>query len=237
MVPKNLVQVSNLQHQAVFNEIRSPALRPPNRHLQQHQRQPGGDRRERRRRLRAAEGAAYVALHHGPLGQIVRTAQIPRNRRHETIRDERQMKALLPPDSNPGTYFMSAFLLRLPADVIDHIISQDFKDCTKMAEYANKLYARRRGNAVAAVTDSPVHAVSGGGRRESSPHDRRRRSPSRSAAGRPPGRTRMTATSVTITPPTANRLLSANLAASGSRETDQPPGTERSRRRHDFFTG
>jgi hypothetical protein len=59
----------------------------------------------------------------------------------------RQMKALLPPDSTAGTYFMSAFLLRLPADMIDHIISQDFKDCTKMAEYANKLYARRRGNA------------------------------------------------------------------------------------------
>jgi hypothetical protein len=86
------------------------------------------------------------------------------------------MKALLPPDSNPGTYFMSAFLLRLPADMIDHIIAQDFEDCTKMAEYADKLYARRRGNAIAAVTDSPVHAVSGGRRRESSPHDRRRRS-------------------------------------------------------------
>jgi len=55
----------------------------------------------------------------------------------------RQMKALLPPDSNAGTYFMSAFLLRLPADMIDHIISQDFKDCTKMAEYADKLYRFR----------------------------------------------------------------------------------------------
>jgi hypothetical protein len=77
----------------------------------------------------------------------------------------RQMKALLPPDSNPGTYFMSAFLLRLPADMIDLIISQDFEDCTKMAEYAVKLYARRRNNPIAAVTDSPVHAVSGGRRR------------------------------------------------------------------------
>jgi hypothetical protein len=46
----------------------------------------------------------------------------------------RQMKALLPTDSTPGTYFMAAFLLRLPADMIDHIISKDFKDCTKMAE-------------------------------------------------------------------------------------------------------
>jgi hypothetical protein len=74
---------------------------------------------------------------------------------------------------------MAAFLLRLPADMIDHIISQDFKDSTKMAEYADKLYARRRGNAVAAVSDSPINAVSGGRRRESSLHDRRRRSPSR----------------------------------------------------------
>jgi hypothetical protein len=48
-----------------------------------------------------------------------------------------------------------------------------------MAEYADKLYARRRGNAVAAINDSPINAVSGGRRRESSPHDRRRRSLSR----------------------------------------------------------
>ena len=98
----------------------------------------------------------------------------------------RQMKALLPPDSNAGTYFMSAFLLRLPADMIDHIISQDFKDCTKMAEYADKLYARRRGNAIAAVSDSPINAVSGGRRRETSPDDRSRRSPLRQGRSRSP---------------------------------------------------
>jgi hypothetical protein len=62
-----------------------------------------------------------------------------------------QMKALLPTDSNPSTYFMAAFLLRLPSDMIDHIISKDLKDCTKMAEYADLLYSRRRGNTVAAV--------------------------------------------------------------------------------------
>ncbi len=98
------------------------------------------------------------------------------------------MKALLPPDSAAGTYFMAAFLLRLPADMIGHIISQDFKVCNKMAEYADKLYARRRGNTVAAVNanhDSTIHAVSGGRCRESSPHDRRL--PTRgAAAGRPP---------------------------------------------------
>jgi hypothetical protein len=86
----------------------------------------------------------------------------------------RQMKALLLPDSTAGTYFMAAFLLCLPADMIDHIISQDFKDCNKMAEYADKLYARRRGNPVAAINanhGSAINAVSSGRRRESSRHD------------------------------------------------------------------
>jgi hypothetical protein len=85
----------------------------------------------------------------------------------------RQMKALLPPDSPAGTYFMAAFLLRLPADMIDHIIAQDFKDCNKMAEYADKLYARRRGNTVAAVNANyeTINAVSGGRRRENLPHN------------------------------------------------------------------
>jgi hypothetical protein len=101
----------------------------------------------------------------------------------------RQMKALLPTDSTPGTYFMATFLLRLPADMIDHIISKDFKDCTKMAEYADILYSRSRGNTVAAINtnyEAAINAVSGGCRRETSPHDRRRerRSPSR------PGRSR-----------------------------------------------
>ncbi len=99
----------------------------------------------------------------------------------------RQMKALLPPDNTAGTYFIAAFLLRLPADMIDHIISQDFKDCNNMAEYADKLYARRRGNTVAAVNanhDSAINAVSGGHRRENSPHDRCRHSPSRQERSR-----------------------------------------------------
>jgi hypothetical protein len=87
------------------------------------------------------------------------------------------MKALLPPDSTTSMYFMAVFLLHLPTDMIDHIISQDFKDCTKMAEYADKLYSRRRGNTVAAVNanyEATINAVSGGRRRETSPHDRRR---------------------------------------------------------------
>jgi hypothetical protein len=68
------------------------------------------------------------------------------------------MKALLSPDLTAGTYFMAAFLLRLPADMINHIISQDFKDCTKIAEYAEKLYARRRGN-IAANYEATIIAI------------------------------------------------------------------------------
>ncbi|MFN9902303.1 MAG: hypothetical protein ACK55Z_26695, partial [bacterium] len=57
------------------------------------------------------------------------------------------------------------------------------------------------------------------------------RLPARGAASvRPQGQTRMTATTATTTPPKANRRLRAKRAASGSRETDQPPGTKRSRR-------
>ncbi len=86
-----------------------------------------------------------------------------------------QMKALLPPDSAAGTYFMAAFLLRLPTGMIHHIISEDFKDCTKMAEYADKLYTRRRGNTVITVNyKATINSVSGGHRWENSPKDRRR---------------------------------------------------------------
>ena len=61
-----------------------------------------------------------------------------------------------------------------------------------MAEYADKLYARRRGNTVAAVNtnyETTINAISGGRRQENSPHDRRRCSPSHQGHSRrkPPG--------------------------------------------------
>ncbi len=101
----------------------------------------------------------------------------------------RQMKALLPTNSRPCTYFMASFLFHLPSDMIDHLIAKDFKDCTKMAEYADLLYSRRRSNTIATVNtnyEAAINAISGGRRREFSPHDRRQehRSPSR------PGRSR-----------------------------------------------
>ncbi len=73
-----------------------------------------------------------------------------------------------------------------PPSVIDHIISQDFKDCTKMAEYADKLYGRRRrGNTVTAVNanyEATINAVSDSRRRENLPHDRHGRLPGNGSA-------------------------------------------------------
>jgi hypothetical protein len=73
--------------------------------------------------------------------------------------------------------------------MIDHLIAKDFKDCTKMAEYADLLYSRRRTNTIAAVNtnyEAAINAVSGGRSREFSPHDRQqeRRSPSRPGCSR-----------------------------------------------------
>jgi transposase InsO family protein len=72
----------------------------------------------------------------------------------------RQMKALLPPDSPAGTYFMAAFLLCLPADMIDHIIS--LKTSRTVTKWRNTLYASRRGNTVTAVNanhDTAINSV------------------------------------------------------------------------------
>jgi hypothetical protein len=88
----------------------------------------------------------------------------------------------------------------------DHLIAKDFKDCTKMTEYANLMYSSRRSNTIAAVNteyEAAVNAVSGSRRWEFLPHDQRRErhSPSRPVPSRQktPGRTRRTGTSATFT--------------------------------------
>ncbi len=89
------------------------------------------------------------------------------------------MKALLPTDDRPGTYFMALFLLRLPSDMRDLLIAKDFKDCTKMADYADLLYSSRRSNTIAAVNMEygvAINAVSGSRCWEFSPRDRQEQS-------------------------------------------------------------
>jgi hypothetical protein len=136
----------------------------------------------------------------------------------------RQMKALLPTDSRPCTYFMASFLLRLPSDMIDHLFAKDIKDCTKMAEYADLLYSRRRSNTMAAVNtnyEAAINANSGGRHREFSPHDRRREHHPGRSRRKTPGPFKEDRTSATIiTIHTATRRESASPGASGSQETE-----------------
>jgi hypothetical protein len=97
----------------------------------------------------------------------------------------RQMLTLLPEDDTPKTTFMAMFLLRLPTDMRDHIVAKDFDDPRKMAEHADLLHAGRTPAAITAVTDDEfVCAVSSNRRRDFSPKDSRRRSPSRQGRSR-----------------------------------------------------
>jgi len=150
----------------------------------------------------------------------------------------RQMKALLPTDLTPGTYFMASFLLRLPADMINHIISKDFKDCTKMAEYADMLYSRRRGNTVAAANtnyEAAINAISGCRCWETSSNNRRQECRSTSRLGhsrrKTLGQYKDDSDICYYTLHTATRQESARPGASGSRKTEQLPRTKHSRRR------
>jgi hypothetical protein len=69
-----------------------------------------------------------------------------------------QMKALLHKYSRPNSLFKDMFLLCLPSDMRDHLISKDFKDCTLMAEYSHLLHSSRASCAVAAVAAVAVNA-------------------------------------------------------------------------------
>jgi hypothetical protein len=155
----------------------------------------------------------------------------------------RQMKALLPPDSNAGIYFMATFLLRLPAYMIDHIVS--LKISKTATRWRNMLINCTRGGGATPSPPSmrttiqpwPPFPVAAALRARRTTGAAARRPARGAAAGRPPGRTGTTATSVTTTSPTANRRESATLVVHGSRETGRPPTTKYSRWRHDFFTG
>jgi hypothetical protein len=139
-----------------------------------------------------------------------------------------QMKALLPTDDRPGSYFMASFLLCLPSDMIDHLIAKDVKDCTKMAEYATLLYSSMAGNTVAAVNTeykAAVNALSAGAAGSSRPTTGGGSAACRATRGaateRPPAHTRRTATFATSTLHKATRRRSANPGACGPWETGQ----------------
>jgi hypothetical protein len=63
------------------------------------------------------------------------------------------MLALLPDNVQPNRLFLALFLRRLPANMRDHLASQDLKTLEAMAAAANRLFdARPQGMSVAAVS-------------------------------------------------------------------------------------
>jgi hypothetical protein len=81
------------------------------------------------------------------------------------------MLALLPDDVQPNRLFLALFLRCLPANLRNHLASQDLKTPEAMAAAANRLFdARLQGMSVAAVSRREARSPSPG---------RHRRSPSR----------------------------------------------------------
>jgi len=96
----------------------------------------------------------------------------------------RQMLNLLPADDRPGTTFMAMFLLRLPSDMRAHLIAQDFKNCTLMAECADRLHSRRANSDYGTAVNTGVKGLR---RRDVSPRGRRSPSRHRRSRQRTPG--------------------------------------------------
>ena len=93
-------------------------------------------------------------------------------RRHPTAMMD-SMLALLPENEVPGSLFLGLFLERLPVEMRDHLVAQDFKNPSDLALHADKLWDTRRVQTVdpllaAAIfpSNSPSHSR---GRGSSSP--------------------------------------------------------------------
>ena len=89
-------------------------------------------------------------IHHPALG----------DRRPTALMDA--MLALLPDDEVPGSLFLGLFLERLPVEMRDHLVANEFKTPSEMALRADKLWDARRTQTsdplLAAAATSPSHA-------------------------------------------------------------------------------
>ena len=89
-------------------------------------------------------------IHHPALG----------DRRPTALMDA--MLALLPDDEVPGSLFLGLFLERLPVEMRDHLVANEFKTPSEMALHADKLWDARRTQTsdplLAAAATSPSHA-------------------------------------------------------------------------------
>jgi hypothetical protein len=88
------------------------------------------------------------------------------NRRPSVLMDA--MLALLPDDVQPIRLFLALYLRCLPADMHNHLASQDLKTPEAMAAAANRLFdARPQGMSVAAVSRREARSHSPGRHRHS----------------------------------------------------------------------
>jgi len=89
-------------------------------------------------------------IHHPALG----------DRRPTALMDA--MLALLPDDEVPGSLFLGLFLERLPVEMRDHLVANEFKTPSEMALHADKLWDARRTQTsdplLAAAATSPSRA-------------------------------------------------------------------------------
>ena len=99
-------------------------------------------------------------IHHPALG----------DRRPTAMMDS--MLALLPEDEVPGSLFLGLFLERLPVEMRDHLVAQDFKNPSELALHADKLWDARRVQPVdslLAAAFSPTSPSRSRGRGSTSP--------------------------------------------------------------------
>ena len=72
------------------------------------------------------------------------------------------MLALLPDDEVPGSLFLGLFLERLPVEMRDHLVSNEFKNPSEMALHADKIWDAHRTQTsdplLAAAATSPSRA-------------------------------------------------------------------------------
>ena len=112
-------------------------------------------------------------IHHPALG----------DRRPTALMDA--MLALLPDDEVPGSLFLGLFLERLPVEMRDHLVANEFKNPSEMALHADKLWDARRTQSsdplLAAAATSPSRARTR--ERGSTSPSRRAQTPGPSAAG------------------------------------------------------
>jgi len=135
------------------------------------------------------------------------------------------MLALLPEDEVPGSLFLGLFLERLPVEMRDHLVASNFKNPSKMALHADRLWdawrAQSMDSPVATLTPtSPTHAHG----RDGNPTSPSRGSYSLSRRSQTPGPKGTSSSREVISTKDLVPQLTTAVRPAASRETPEPTG-------------